>query len=47
MKRRPLDPSIPDRELAARVMDGDEDAFRALYRRHTPRLWPLLGRMLG
>jgi RNA polymerase sigma factor (sigma-70 family) len=37
-----------DRELVARVLEtGDEPAFRALYRRHTPRLWPLLLRMLG
>jgi RNA polymerase sigma factor (sigma-70 family) len=36
-----------DRELATGVMAGDEAAFRALYRRHTPRLWPLLRRMLG
>jgi RNA polymerase sigma factor (sigma-70 family) len=37
-----------DRELAARVLEtGDEAAFRVLYRRHTPRLWPLLLRMLG
>ena len=38
---------IDDRELAARVQAGDEAAFRALYRRHTPRLWPLVLRMLG
>mgnify|MGYP001050231827 CR=1 FL=1 len=36
-----------DRQLAARVLDGDEAAFRALYRRHTPRLWALVARMLG
>lgn len=36
-----------DRELVAGVMAGDEAAFRALYRRHTPRLWPLVLRMLG
>lgn len=36
-----------DRELAERVLSGDEAAFRTLYRRHTPRLWPLVLRMLG
>lgn len=36
-----------DRALATRVLEGDEAAFRALYRRHTPRLWPLVLRMLG
>lgn len=36
-----------DRQLAAGVLDGDEAAFRALYRRHTPRLWALVLRMLG
>lgn len=36
-----------DRQLATRVLDGDEAAFRTLYRRHTPRLWALVQRMLG
>lgn len=36
-----------DRQLAARVLDGDEAAFRTLYRRHTPRLWALVSRLLG
>lgn len=36
-----------DRALAARVLEGDEAAFRTLYRRHTPRLWPLILRLLG
>ncbi|MDX1673484.1 MAG: RNA polymerase sigma factor [Longimicrobiales bacterium] len=40
-------PAPTDRELAARTLEGDEFAFRTLYRRHTPRLWPLLLRMLG
>jgi RNA polymerase sigma-70 factor (ECF subfamily) len=40
-------PGGTDRELAALVLEGDERAFRALYRRHTPRLWVLLRRMLG
>ena len=38
---------VTDRELAARVQHGDEAAFRTLYRRHTPRLWPLVFRLLG
>lgn len=38
---------VTDPELAARVQDGDEAAFRTLYRRHTPRLWPLALRLLG
>jgi len=38
----------PDRALVeAVVRDGDEQAFRELYRRHTPRLYPLVLRMLG
>lgn len=37
-----------DRELAAAVLDeGDEGAFRALYRRHTPRLLAFVHRVLG
>ncbi len=36
-----------DRELADRVLEGDELAFRGLYRRYTPRLWPTMNRMLG
>ena len=38
----------PDRALVeAVVRDGDEQAFRELYRRHTPRLYPLVLRVLG
>ncbi|MEP7325482.1 MAG: sigma-70 family RNA polymerase sigma factor [Gemmatimonadota bacterium] len=38
----------PDRELAQAVLkDGDERAFRELYRRHTPRLYLLVLRLLG
>ena len=38
----------PDRQLAARVMEsGDERAFRTLYRRHTPALYPFVLRLLG
>jgi RNA polymerase sigma-70 factor, ECF subfamily len=38
----------PDRALVEAVVhDGDEMAFRELYRRHTPRLYPLVLRMVG
>ena len=38
----------PDRALVeAVVRDGDERAFRELYRRHTPRLYPLVLRLVG
>jgi len=37
----------PDRELAARVLAGDEIAFRDLYRRHTPRLLQVALRLVG
>lgn len=37
-----------DRELVARFLQqGAEDAFRKLYRRHTPRLYLLARRLLG
>jgi RNA polymerase sigma-70 factor (ECF subfamily) len=37
-----------DRELVERVMeDGDERAFRTLYRRHTPHLYQFVLRTLG
>src|SRR5262245_23379726 len=37
-----------DRDLADAVRDhGDEHAFRALYRRHTPQLYPLVRRLLA
>jgi RNA polymerase sigma-70 factor (ECF subfamily) len=36
-----------DRQLAERVLAGDEAAFRSLYRRHTPRLYQLALRMLA
>lgn len=36
-----------DRELAALVLQGDEVAFRQLYRRHTPRLMALVMRFVG
>lgn len=40
-------PAPPDRELARRVLAGDEAAFRDLYRRHTPRLLQLAVRLAG
>jgi RNA polymerase sigma-70 factor (ECF subfamily) len=37
-----------DRELAALILDRrDETAFRALYRRHTPRLLAFVSRLVG
>jgi RNA polymerase sigma factor (sigma-70 family) len=33
--------------VEAVVTDGDEVAFRELYRRHTPRLYPLVLRLVG
>lgn len=36
-----------ERALSARVLAGDELAFRELYRRHSPRLFELLLRLLG
>ncbi len=37
-----------DQALAARVQNlGDERAFRSLYRRHTPALYPFVLRLLG
>lgn len=40
----------PDRDrplVAAVLADGDETAFRRLYRRHSPRLFNFLSRVLG
>ena len=37
----------PERALAERVHAGDEWAFRPLYRRHTPRLFQLVRRLVG
>lgn len=37
----------PDDVLVRDVLDGDEQAFRLLYRRHTPRLKQLLLRLVG
>ena len=36
-----------ERALADRVLAGDELAFRQLYRRHTPRLYQLVLRLVG
>jgi RNA polymerase sigma factor (sigma-70 family) len=41
----PLDPL--DRRLINAFLGGDEDAFRALYERHTPRLRVIVVRLLG
>jgi RNA polymerase sigma-70 factor, ECF subfamily len=38
---------LPDSALISRFLGGDEDAFRALYQRHTPRLRMLVMRLLG
>jgi RNA polymerase sigma-70 factor (ECF subfamily) len=41
-------PESSDRELVRRVVaDGDERAFRTLYRRHTPALYQFALRLLG
>ena len=37
----------PDTALIGRFFDGDELAFRLLYRRHTPRLRVVVARLLG
>lgn len=41
------EPRQSDRDLAALVLEGDEAAFRELYRKHTPRLLALVLRFLG
>jgi RNA polymerase sigma-70 factor (ECF subfamily) len=40
-------PEPDDRALVAAALAGDEDAFRILYRRHTPRLRKLVQRLCG
>ncbi len=46
MPKQPL-PTLTDRELVeAVVVNGDERAFRELYRRHTPRLYQLVLRLV-
>jgi RNA polymerase sigma-70 factor (ECF subfamily) len=49
MSHADADPDgLADRDLAERVVHlGDERAFRALYRRHTPPMYALVVRMLG
>ncbi len=42
-----MDVSTDDRSLARAVTAGDEAAFRALYRRHTPAMYGLVTRLLG
>jgi RNA polymerase sigma-70 factor, ECF subfamily len=40
--------AVPDFQLADAVLaDGDEQAFRELYRRHTPRLYLFVLRIVG
>ncbi len=47
MRARAVAPTT-DQNLAERILTvGDESAFRELYRRHTPRLYLLVLRMLG
>jgi RNA polymerase sigma-70 factor (ECF subfamily) len=42
------DGTLSDRDLAEALrQNGDERAFRALYRRHTPQLFPFLRRLVG
>ena len=38
---------LPDTLLLRKFLDGDELAFRALYRRHSPRLRALVFRLMG
>lgn len=46
--QRAVSAEASDRALAERVSrDGDERAFRVLYRRHTPVLYPFALRLLG
>ena len=40
-------PTITDAELVALCQAGDVDAFEALYRQHSPRLYSLACRMAG
>lgn len=46
--KRLVDVTDTDRRLAAALLDeGREEAFRALYRRHTPRVFQFVLRLLG
>lgn len=39
---------LPDEaQLLEAIRKGDEDAFRAVFRRHTPRLYAIVRRLLG
>jgi len=38
---------VTDDELGAAVLRGEEEAFRVLYRRHTPRLRRMVARLVG
>jgi RNA polymerase sigma-70 factor (ECF subfamily) len=40
------DPPLPDAALVRQALAGDEQAFRLLYRRHSPRLLGLIRRLL-
>jgi RNA polymerase sigma factor (sigma-70 family) len=40
------DPPLPDAVLLRQALAGDEEAFRLLYRRHSPRLRGLIGRLI-
>ena len=47
MEAAPIEQGV-ERRLAEKVMaDGDEEAFRELYRSHSPALYGLLRRLLG
>jgi RNA polymerase sigma factor (sigma-70 family) len=41
------DPPLPDAALVRQALAGDEEAFRLLYRRHSPRLRGLIRRLIG
>ncbi|MCG6956202.1 MAG: RNA polymerase sigma factor [Gemmatimonadetes bacterium] len=48
MTRALTTPHRSDRELSRRITgEGDEEAFRTLYRRYTPALYPFILRILG
>jgi RNA polymerase sigma-70 factor (ECF subfamily) len=44
---RGLPSALTDSALIGRFLRGDEEAFRELYRRHTPRLRMIITRLLG
>ena len=44
---RASDPPLPDAALVRQALAGDEEAFRLLYRRHSPRLRGLIRRLIG